>query len=63
MLSAEKIKLIEDVLRANFSDLTAAINDENEVDFELPELMGYTKDEVEALKKNVGEQSYVNGLK
>ena len=63
MLSAERIKAVEELLRVNFADFTAAINDEKEVEFELPELTGYTKEEVEALKKNVADQNYGNGLK
>lgn len=63
MLSAEKIKAFEEAHRINYNDFVAAINDEKEVDFALPEVSIYTKDELDALKKNVTDQSYVSGLK
>jgi hypothetical protein len=63
MLSAEKIKEFEDAHRINFNDFVGAINDEKEVDFGFPEISVYTKEELDALKKNISDQNYVNGLK
>lgn len=63
MLAEDKIKAIADSIRVNPDDFMAALNDANVVDFAIPEIFVYNKEEMEALKKNIQEQHYKDGYK